>query len=151
MKYLMRFDYVSYFRDCDGYMLPPTFIVDNCNENVPDFICDKCNARVSQTTVLDMIAQDEKEWAMLESVTCCDVSKYKKILEKQRKILHEGHGDIVNVKISIVRCLANSLQEVSNELLIEYMKYCEEVTENLKLLRHCELQSALLDLIYFNV
>ena len=121
-------------------MLPPTFVVDNRNDSVPDFICDKCNGKVSHITILDMLGQDEDEWSMLESSACCDVSTYTNILEKQRKIFHEGHGNIVRVKALMVKGIANSLKQISNELLIEYMRYCKEVAQSLKLLTPCEFQ-----------
>ena len=121
-------------------MLPPTFIVDKRNSGFSDYICDKCKKKVPQTAILDMFAQDEKEWAMLESNACCDVSKYKEILEKQRKIFHEGHANIVRVKALMVKRIANSLKQISNELLIEYMRYCKEVAQSLKLLTPCEFQ-----------
>ena len=124
-------------------MLPPTFIVKIRDHDIPDFVCDKCSAKVTSKTVLNMIAQDEKEWQMLISSGCCNISTYKKILEKQRKILHEGHANIVNFKASILpRRMVNeqSLQQISDELLVEFMKYCKEVVENLKLLTPCEFQ-----------
>ena len=123
-------------------MLPPTFIVDNYNHNVPDFVCDKCNAEVPSKMILDMITQHEKEWLILDTSACSDISKYKEILHKQRKILHEGHGSIVNTKGSIIKWISNkhSLQQMSDELLNECMEYSEEFVENLKLLMPCEFE-----------
>ena len=124
-------------------MLPPTFSVNNRDDNLPDFVCDKCSAKVSQKTILDILERLEKERNVtlsLEPSESCDISQCKKILEKQRKILHEGHGNIVCVKILIVRRISNidSFQHISNELLMEYMKYCKEIVENVKLLMPCE-------------
>ena len=127
-----------YFRDCDGYMLPPTFIADDRCKNFPDFVCDKCNARVPALTVDDMITKDEKEWLRLESSECRDILKYKQILEKQRKIFHEGHASILCVKLLIVTWIEYGLEKISDELLNEYVKYFEEVAENLKVLMPCE-------------
>ena len=135
-------------------MLPPTFIVDVRCENFPDFVCDKCNARVPALTICHMITEDEKEWLRLDSSKCRDISKYKKILEKQRKIFHEGHANILNVKAFIIDRLPFGLKGVSNELLIEYIKYFEEVAEYLKVLVPCEFQmypfhARLLRLFYY--
>ena len=138
-----KFGSVIYFRDCDGYMLPPTFIVGSLNRNLPDFVCDKCNARVSQITIMDVITQFEKELTMVEWNGCRDTSQYTKILEKQRKILHEGHGNIAKIKASIVSWISkmDKLEHISKELLIEYIKYCKEIVEFLKLLTPCEFQT----------
>ena len=125
-------------------MLPPSFIVNNYNDNLPDFVCDKCSAKVPQITIMNTLTQLVKERdSTLKADESSDVSQFIKTLEKQRKILHKGHGQIVEVKISIVNGISNidSFQHISNELLIEYMKYSKEVIEIVNLLIPCEFQT----------
>ena len=122
-------------------MLPLTFI-DKVDDKVPDFVCDKCSAIFPMIKILMILAQleEEREVALNPS---CDISQYEKILEKQRNILHEGHGDIVDVKILLVSRIStlNSLKHISDELLIKYIKYCKEIVENVKLLMPCEFRT----------
>ena len=116
--------------------------MDKRDENVPDFVCDKCSAKVPQIKILNILAQLEKEREVALNPSC-DISQFEKILEKQRNILHEGHGDIVDVKILLVSRISTlaGFQHISDQMLIQYIKYCKEIVENVKLLMPCEFRT----------
>ena len=119
-------------------MLPPTFVVDDCRYDVLDFVCDNCNARIPSETIQNIVTQNERELISAGN----NISKYKEIIQKQRKIFHENHGIILTIKSKIAILIMSTYQledeEYSTKLLIECINYCKEVAQNLKLLTPCE-------------
>ena len=120
-------------------MLPPTFVVTSCEEDVADFVCDKCNTKVPSRTIEEIMIQYQKELTALKRTEFQNLSKFIDLIERQKRIFHEAHGNIFAVKIEIATAISKTWGLSPSVLPLEdRMNYFEEVTARMKILMPSE-------------
>ena len=126
-------------------MLPPTFISDGpsmigCLDDV-NYVCDKCTRTVSSITIRPIEIERFQKVEELKSSRCRDVCELKTFLEEQRKLVHEGHASIVDVKVQMIMLIGveDNLKRASNELLREKIQYCRETVLTFEKIMPCEI------------
>ena len=126
-------------------MLPPTFISDvrsmiGCLDDV-NYVCDKCAKKVSSIMIQHIEKKIFQKMEKLNSGRRRDICELKTVLEEQRKLVHEGHVSIVDIKVQLGLLIGDedNLKHTSNELLKEKIHYCNEMARTLKLVAPCEI------------
>ncbi|XP_066602946.1 SET domain-containing protein SmydA-8-like [Prorops nasuta] len=118
--------------ECGGSMLPPTFIYQG--NQPPDFVCDKCKNTSPWDQVEQMIEKIGQELAAMkkDNVDAC-----KKFINRYRKLLHENHFYLTDVKVALAQIIgqqSTGLPTVNDDLLGEKIILCQKLNDILKTL-----------------
>ena len=111
-----------------------------CLDDV-NYVCDKCNRKVSSITIKDIEIKTLQKLEKLNRGRRRDVCKLKTVLEERRKLVHEGHFSIFDVKVELAILIGaeDNLKRTSNELLMEKIQYCSETVFTFEKIMPCEI------------
>ncbi|XP_030760590.1 SET domain-containing protein SmydA-8-like isoform X2 [Sitophilus oryzae] len=93
--------------NCTGYLLPPTFIINNVNEKLPDWKCNKCSSVSSahhMQDLLDRIGQDLQDLPKGESRAAKD------FIKTYEKYLHNNHYYLTDVRFALTQLMGHEDQ-----------------------------------------
>ncbi|XP_044738650.1 SET domain-containing protein SmydA-8-like [Chrysoperla carnea] len=128
-------------KDCEGYLLPKTFIEQKDTEDEPKWYCSKCFRSQDGASIhklMDHIGKD------LEAMEKGDVESCQKFLEHYGKYLHSNHYYMTDVRLALAQLIGqktkNGLTEVPDELLDDKAKLCQKVNKLIKILAPAEFR-----------
>ncbi|KAF7283536.1 hypothetical protein GWI33_000340 [Rhynchophorus ferrugineus] len=121
--------------ECNGYLLPPTFLINNSNEKPPNWRCSKCCATSTahhMQDLLDRIGQDLQELPKGES------SPAKAFIQTCEKYLHTNHYYLTDVRFALSQLIGHENQRglpgCSDEDLELKARLCQSLANLLKIL-----------------
>lgn len=123
------------FSECNGYLLPKSFIDDEENGKIVDWKCSKCPGFMNAYSIQDIMERAGKDLSLLEkgnSNSCKDfISTYE-------SYLHPNHYYMTDVKIALTQILGQEyeggLPNLSDDDLFLKANLCQGLNNMLKIL-----------------
>ncbi|KAJ8936161.1 hypothetical protein NQ318_016485, partial [Aromia moschata] len=127
--------HTRYISDCNGYLLPKTFIENNNNEKGPDWDCNKCEKVVSAYTVQDLLERIGRDLSELPKGVSKDCKEF---IETYERYLHRNHYYLTDVKLALSQIIGQEfdggLPAASDDDLELKARLCQGLANLIKIL-----------------